>query len=185
MRETIKVGGESVAITPAERGRLERGEVVLTPLSPSDGTGVAARALALVEAPPEKVWPVVRDAEHFKEFMPRTKSSYLVTEKPEGKIYALEIEMPFPIKNLVSQVLSVLEEGDDIWSRRWELVEGTYTRNNGEWVVATWEPGRSLLAYWVDASPKVMIPGALLRKAQTNSLPDVFERVRRRVRLQA
>ncbi len=181
MQDSIEVGQQTVSISPAERARLDRGEVLITPLSPVGG-GVSARALAVVEAPPEKVWPVVRDAEHFHEFMPRTKSSRIIAEKPEGKVVLLEISMPFPLKNLVSEVLSEITESDDRHARRWRLVAGTYDRNNGEWVVTSWGSGRSLLGYWLDAKPKVVIPDAIIRKAQTGALPEVFEAVRRRVR---
>jgi hypothetical protein len=40
---------------------------------------------------------------------------------------------------------------------------------------------KSLLVYWLDVDPKVMVPDAIIRRAQTGSLPDVFEAVRKRV----
>lgn len=181
MQESIEVGGQAVGISSEDRARLNEGEVLVTPLSP-EGGGVSARALAVVEAPPDAVWPVVRDAEHFCEFMPRTKSSRIVSRSEEGQVVRLEISMPFPLKNLVSEVLSVITETEDRRGRRWSLVKGTYERNDGEWVVASWGDNRTLLGYWLDAKPKIVIPDAVIRKAQTGSLPDVFEAVRDRAR---
>ena len=64
-------------LTPQDSAKVSSGEVVIRRLPPTDGDGVAARAFAVVKAPAKKVWPVLRDCQHFKEFLPRTKESVL------------------------------------------------------------------------------------------------------------
>ncbi len=166
-----------------QAAKVARGEVVVVPLEPTDGSGVTAWAAALVNAPVEKVWPVVRDCAHFSRFMPRTKVSRLLRQDGNTLDCMVEISMPFPISNLWSHVRSTLKElpggGHE---RRWRLLKGTYKRNNGAWIVQPWEgdASRSLLLYQIDVNPDIFVPDAIIRSAQTGSLPDVFEAVRKR-----
>lgn len=170
------------AATPEER--LATGEVLVRPLKPTDGVGVAAEAFGIVNAPPEKVFAVVEDCARFKEFMPRTKDSALRRMEGEARICFVEISMPFPLSNLWSEVRSVskpLPAGG--FERSWTMIKGTYSRNNGKWTVQPWgaDGQRSLVTYRVDVNPDSMVPDAIIRKAQTSSLPDMYEALRKRV----
>jgi ribosome-associated toxin RatA of RatAB toxin-antitoxin module len=178
----------AAAVKPAldadDRKKLEEGEVLVQSRKPTDDEGVAARAIAVIDAPPEKVWPVVRDCAHYHEFMPRTKESRLVREEGEVTVCEVEISMPFPLSNLKAATRAVnrpLPEGG--FERSWTLLEGTYSRNNGSWVLYPWGDGsRTLAVYEIDANPDISIPDAILRSAQTGTLPDVMEAIRKRVR---
>lgn len=162
---------------------LKKGEVIVERLDPTGGSGVAARAMGIVDAAPAKVWPVVRDCEHFAKFMPRTKSSELISRTGGDSVCKVEIEMPFPFDNLWSVVRSSERKTDEGgFQRVWTLMKGTYKRNNGRWSVYPWEGEKSLLVYEIDVDPDVAIPDAIIRSAQTGSLPDVFEAVRKRVK---
>ncbi len=167
-----------------DRAQVEQGEVVVKRLTPTDDSGVSARAYGVVDAPPAEVFPVVRDCAYFHEFMPRTKNSKLVSQEGPVAICEVEISMPFPISNLVATTRSTNKElPGGGFERRWSLVEGDYNRNNGAWEVTPWgaDGKKTLLVYWLDVDPKVMVPDAIIRRAQTGSLPDVFEAVRKRV----
>ncbi len=173
---TPKLSGDAKAT-------LTQGEVIVERLDPTGGSGVAARAMGIVDATPAKVWPVVRDCEHFAKFMPRTKKSDLVSRKGTDSVCRVEIEMPFPFDNLWSVVRSSERETKEGgFQRVWTLMKGTYKRNNGRWSVYPWEGDKSLLVYEIDVDPDMAIPDAIIRSAQTGSLPDVFEAVRKRVK---
>lgn len=166
-----------------ETRRLEAGEVIIEPLDPTDGKGVAARAKGLLMAAPDKVFAVVSDCANFVDFMPRTKKSEL--RKSEGDVSEcfVEISMPFPLKNLwsVSRATHTkLPSGG--FERKWTLVEGTYTRSNGSWRAEPFrgDPNRTLLTYHLDVNPDMMVPDGIIRSAQTGSLPKVFEAIRER-----
>ncbi|MCA9538891.1 MAG: hypothetical protein KC620_08380 [Myxococcales bacterium] len=181
--------GSAVAGPPAinqlVRARLEKGEVIVREVPPTNDEGVAAKAMAIVDAPPVKVWPVVRDCQYFKDFMPRTEDSRLIERKPGQSRCRVEIAMPFPFSNLWSIVTAVEEERPDgSFARRWKLDEGTYARNNGSWELFPWgdDGQRTLLIYSVDANPDISIPDWIIRSAQTGALPDLFQSVRKRVR---
>ncbi len=169
----------------ASKQKLERGEVILKLLKPSGGEGIAFIAYGLVDAKANKVWPVVRDCQHFKEFMPRTEKSELKEKKGADAICFFELDMPFPFSNLWSTVRSTESKtADGSYLRSWKLLTGTYTRNRGSWRVTMWpaDPNRTLLTYNVDVNPKVSLPDFVLRKAQTGALPGVFEAIRERVK---
>ncbi len=177
--------GATRVVGDADQARLERGEVVITPLQPTGGEGIAALARALVEAPPAAVWPVVRDCQHFSAFMPRTKVSRRSDDQGDEFTCFVEIEMPFPLSNLKSTTRSTvapLPGGGHV--RRWTLVSGDYERNGGSWAVKPWGASgqRSLLEYRVDVKPKMAMPDAIAQRAQSSSLPKLFEAIRVRAR---
>ena len=184
--EEPKLRGAEIldAIDADQRARLESGVTVTVLMPPSGGKGVAARALALVEAPVHKVWPVVRDPEHFSKFIPRTKKSEVRQRDEDSAVCFVEVAMPFPLKNLWSEVRSVCATlpDDKGFERRWTLLKGSYDKNSGAWSVLRWADKRSLLVYEIDVAPKIKIPDVILRKAQTGALPDVLQAVRDRVR---
>ncbi len=175
---------QAPALTSGQEAKLEKGEVVLHKLRPTNNSGVAAWAVGLVNAPVAKVWPVLRDCGRYSEFMPRTKSSQLISRAGDTMECKVIISMPFPFSNLWSHVQSktgTLPGGGHI--RAWRLLKGNYKRNRGSWSVLPWkgDAGRTLLVYRLDVDPDMLIPDAIIRAAQTGYLPDVFTAVRKRV----
>lgn len=171
------------ALTQAELGQLEKGEVVVHPQRPTDGKGIAAQSFGVVDAPTGEVWPVLRDCQHFSQFLPRTKDSAATTEDG-ATICHIELNMPFPLMNLWSDSRSVLrEEPGGHYQRSWSLVRGTYRRNSGSWQLVPWGPEQrqTLIVYTLDSDPAILIPDAILRSAQVGSLPEVFKAIRKRV----
>lgn len=172
-------------LSAADRAKLGQGEVLVYP-STAPGGGVAAHALGLVNAGVDRVWPVLRDGEKFADWMPRTKSSKLVRADPDGgKVIGLEIGMPFPLKNLYSEVRSTLHDhpsGGHV--RRWTLERGTYRRNDGSWTVVPYGDGGdwTLVGYHLDVQLDLRVPDKLLQKAQTSALPQMYDAIRQRVR---
>ena len=172
-------------LTPQDSAKVSSGEVVIRRLPPTGGDGVAARAFAVVKAPAKKVWPVLRDCQHFKEFLPRTKESVLKSRVGLTSVCYTKIDMPFPFSDLWADVKSVEEVvPGGAFKRSWSLIKGTYKRNNGSWIVKPWGPSgsESLLIYAIDLDPDTSVPDFIIRKAQTSTLPDLFEAIRRRVR---
>ena len=87
-------------LTPQDSAKVSSGEVVIRRLPPTGGDGVAARAFAVVKAPTKKVWPVLRDCQHFKEFLPRTEESVLKSRVGLTSVCYTKIDMPFPFSDL-------------------------------------------------------------------------------------
>lgn len=173
---------EAPKLTDAEVKKLDAGEMVLRDKKPTDGKGVAAISMGVIDARTSEVWPVVRDCQHFSKFMPRTKKSEVLDENGE-KLCSVELQMPWPIINLLAVSRSALTEQGNRYRREWSLVRGTYHRNTGSWVLVPWgdDGNKTLVVYTLDSDPAVIIPDGILRAAQTGSLPDVFKAIRKRV----
>ena len=74
---------------------LARGQVVLVEPA-ADGKFGAATAIAIVDAPPQKVWQTLLKMEDFKNFMPKvTESTLLRREKNEMDLHFV-IDVPGP-----------------------------------------------------------------------------------------
>jgi ribosome-associated toxin RatA of RatAB toxin-antitoxin module len=169
-------------LSEKELKKLEANEVVVRETKPTDNKGVGAEAMSLVDAPTREVWPVLRDCQHFMHFMPKTKKSELLEENGE-KLCHIELRRPVPLTDLWSDTKSVVrEEPEGHYLRAWTLVRGTYHRNSGSWHILPWAEGKkTLVVYTIDTDPKMIVPDALIRSAQTGSLPDVFTAIRKRV----
>lgn len=172
---------EAPALTDAEKKKLDAGEMVLRDKKPTDNKGVAAISMGVIDATTAEVWPIVRECQHFSKFMPRTKKSAVIEEDGE-KLCSVELQMPWPIINLIAVSRSALTEQGNRFRREWSLVRGTYRRNSGSWVLLPWgeEGKKTLVIYTLDSDPAVIIPDGILRAAQTGSLPDVFKAIRKR-----
>lgn len=172
---------DAPALSDDDKKLLEKGDVVVRRLEPTGGKGVAALAVGVVDAAPAEVWPVVRDCQYFKHFMPRTKHSEL-KEEAGVKLCRVELSMPFPMKDLWSETKSTVNEAPPRFRRDWTLVHGTYLRNNGSWTLLPWADGaKTLLVYSIDTQPDSMVPDGLARAAQSKSLPEMMAAVRKRV----
>lgn len=166
-----------------EKKKLDEGGVLIRELRPTDNKGVSAESLGVVDAPSTEVWPVVRDCEHFAAFLPSTKTSRRTLEAGDTICFD-EISMPFPLANLWADTRTVArEEPAGSFHRDWFFVRGTYRHNRGSWTVIPWGEGgkKSLVIYMIDSDPAILIPDAIIRAAQTGSLPKVFTALRERV----
>ncbi len=171
-------------MSSSQVSKIDGGGVVVQEQKPTGGDGVAAWAAGVVNAPIAKVWPVVRDCAHFHKFMPRTKESKLLRSEGNEMDCKTVISMPFPLSNLWAHVRSTItEHPGGGFTRTWTLLKGNYKRNNGGWTALPWkgDPNRTLLVYRIDVDPDMFVPDAIIRSAQTGSLPKVFKAVRKRV----
>jgi hypothetical protein len=176
---------EYPTLTDAERTSLDEGQAIIRPQEAAGGHGVAAVTLGVVDAPPDEVWPVARDCEHFSKFLPNTKTSRRTEENGESRCFD-EISLPFPLPNLWADTTSTvrLDPEHHRYQRTWAFVRGTYRHNTGGWTVLPWGPDgqKSLVVYAFDTDPKMLIPDAIIRAAQTGALPKVLVAVRERVK---
>ncbi len=166
-----------------ELKELESGEVIVQPVKPPEGTGIAVRAIGIIDARPSEVWPVVNDCGKFREFMPRTKESEERVRTERTSVCYVKIGMPWPLKDMWSET-DVRRESlvDGSLRRTWSLRKGTYKRNEGSWTLFPHSKGTKTLAvYDISVEPDIAVPTAWIRSAQAGSLPDVFVAIRERV----
>ena len=174
------------ALTKLEVAQLQNGEMIFREAQPTEKPGVAFMAAGLVEHPTKQVWPVIRDCEHYHKFMPRTVVSERRERKGRHSLCYVKLSMPFPLSDLESLVNSYETiSGDGRYRRHWNLIKGSYTRNNGSWTVYPFGPQNqmSLLVYRIDINPSMSVPDFMIRKAQRGSLPEIFDAIRARTRM--
>ncbi len=162
---------------------LREGGVVYLQRKPSDGRGVALRACGVIDAPPEQVWPVLRDCGDYQEFLPGVERSELASREGDVAVCDTFIDLPFPLSGLhsVTRVRErALEAG---FERRWTLIRGSYRRNDGSWRLLRrgFDPVQTLAIYELDMDPETVVPDFLLRRAQAATVPRVFDAIRERV----
>jgi len=138
---------------PESLKALEKGEVLLEQLEPAGGSGVAVRASGVIEAPPGRVWPVLRDCEHYREFLPGVRESELKSRVNGVAVCATEIDLPFPLGDLRSEMRVSETEIDGGFRRSWTLIEGNYQRNQGSWTLLPFNGSaeRTLAVYQLGA----------------------------------
>jgi ribosome-associated toxin RatA of RatAB toxin-antitoxin module len=164
---------------------LARGGVVVVEEEPRGGAGVALRACGVIDAPPARVWPVVRDCAAYDRFMPLVEHSRL--ERRDGNVAICDVTLdpPFPLTELRA-VTRVVEETrtDGSYKRHWTLLRGSYRRNDGSWTLLPWgtDGQRTLAVYRVDTDPDIAVPDFVLRRLQSATAAEVLEAIRARVR---
>jgi coenzyme Q-binding protein COQ10 len=80
--------------------QLQKGKV-LTRLEEVPGSKLKKGiTTAILDAPSEKVWDVITDFAHYKEFMPKFKESRVLEQKESGVKYYSYLNMPWPISDV-------------------------------------------------------------------------------------
>ena len=173
-------GVDTLALTDAERARLDQGEIIITNSAAPDHIGRVATARAVIDAVPEKVWPLVWDCSRFSQTMPSIAKSEMVEHSERSTLCRVVADLPFPFSDLTSLSRAVLEVEPGVrWQRAWTLVEGDYTVNQGSFTLVPWGQGKTLATYRIDARPKVPLPDWLLAKIQADRLPEMMVRIRK------
>lgn len=175
----------SDALDPSQLARLGRGEL-LVHTEPVAGAKMPRLVLhAIVDAPPDKVWDVLSQAERYPAFMPRIKKAEDLDIDGDRRKTRTVLEMPFPLPNLTAttRVTHTVVPGER-WRRAWTLDSGDYVRNEGSWELTPFGDGaaRTLTRYEVLVEPRMPIPKRLQASLQERALPGLVEAIRGEVR---
>ncbi len=170
---------DPLVVNDAERARLERGEVLVAGAADANGVPIAV-ARAVIDAPPEKVWPLVWDCSRFAGTMPLIAKSELVEHTGNTTICRVVTDLPFPLPDLTNVSRAVLEVEPGVrWRRSWKMIEGDYSVNQGSFTLLPWGAGKTFAVYQISARPKVPVPDVLLAKGQSDRLPDLMVALRK------
>jgi ribosome-associated toxin RatA of RatAB toxin-antitoxin module len=173
----------AIALAPSahadDTSDLDAGKILVTSAPVAGSTEPEHVVRAVVDSPPEAVWKVVSQCDHFKERLPHIAAAHELSRA--GKVVTCEvtIAMPFPTSNLTAVTEAVHEVRPSGMSRTWKLVRGDYEYNDGSWTIDAYRGGTaSLVTYRVHVKPKSAIPGFIRNAAQERALPDLLEHVR-------
>ena len=141
---------------------------------------------AVINAPPEIVWPLVGDCAEYT----RTMVRVLESKKKmlgKGRMHCtVKIDMPFPYSDIAGTTLSVVKEDPKTgeYSRVWKMLnkgEGDYEVNQGSWKVSRFldDPNRTLVVYKALGVPKAWVPDWVRDMARNKSLPKMLKKIRK------
>lgn len=160
-----------------------------TPSSPADGVktqllqtsegGKLIHAAAIVSAPPERVWKVVTDYDHFSEIFAHLSASKGVRD-PDGR-WHLTGEVRSIAGRWAMDAHIRHEESPTRYVASWDEPYGAWKINRGSWVVTPHGAGESLLEYRLELSVSPF-PDFIVRAVLLDQLKPVMKAVANRLR---
>jgi uncharacterized protein YndB with AHSA1/START domain len=163
---------------PQPRNPSSAADSVLTQLLPNAEGGKQIRAAVIVSAPPERIWRVVTDYDHFSDIFPNIGASKGVHD-PDGRWHVTG-----EIRSIVGRWPMDLhvrhEESAARFVASWDEPHGTWKVNRGSWVVTQHGAGETLLEYNLELriSP---FPDFVVRAVLLGQLKPVMRAVASRV----
>lgn len=146
------------------------------------------RAVGEVDAPPERVYQVITDFEHYAEFMPYLEDSKVI-KRSDDEVVTWAI-MNAPMVSRRDWIVRVKLDPKNKLGTTWTLAtEGPPPSdravrlkvNDGSWTLEPLDGGkRTRCTYYLYTDPGGSIPTWIANKANTMALPDLFEAVRKR-----
>jgi ribosome-associated toxin RatA of RatAB toxin-antitoxin module len=159
---------------------LERGEVLVKRESVAGTNAPRFQVHAIIDSPPAKVWEVVSNCDKLHQRLPGLRASRLVEREGNVHVCELTAALPFPMSDLTSVTRAEHTAGPKVWERKWKLLRGDYTRNEGFWRIEPYQgnPNRSLVVYQLHATTERSMPGWVATRIETKTMPEVIARVR-------
>lgn len=174
-------GASAYEPSEADRKRLEAGEVLIRRFDVAGSDLPRMRAVGLIGAKPEKVWPFIEKCADYKKYMPRVMESAELSRDGGVIRCRVKVDMPWPFGDLeaITRATHTIEPGKR-YRRSWSLESGDYKRNDGVWTFTSYGEGgaQTLGVYELHVEPNISLPAAIQRKASASTLPKLFETLR-------
>ena len=149
------------------------------------------KATGVVDAAVDLVWFVLRDVEHFVEFMPYVTEARVLSEAGPNARYVYQHLDP-PIVDERDYTLKITSEklSDGSYFQYWSpandkgppRTDGVVRLEicEGNWTAEPLNPTQTRITYWLYTDPGGSIPSWVANMANTRSLPDLVRSVRNR-----
>jgi ribosome-associated toxin RatA of RatAB toxin-antitoxin module len=165
--EDLRQGKSSIRISGVEGSKARRGVI-----------------RGVIDAPPDEVFRVVSDIEHYVEFIPKTKEVRIQEQRPGYLRYYNKINLPWPISDLFFDVEAFLDPGQRRLTVK--MVPGSSNRLKsfeGGWALTTFEgnPARTLAVYEIVYDAKQHFPAWMEDMGTRSTLGKMIAAVRERV----
>lgn len=185
---SLKKGPEGENLTAHEVNRLKKGDVLHALIDVADNPVKKGVAMAVIEAPPAKVFATIGDYENFKDFMPYVAKT--TVDSREGNVTKVSYWLEFPLglsgRNYQLELTDGKKtvDGVEIYASDWKYTgKGNIIDTTGSWELAPWGDGTKTLArYTVFTDPGGSFPTWIKNKAAGTALPKVLNAVRKRVK---
>lgn len=175
----------TLALADNAKDRLGAGEIIVKTSEVGGSATPKLRAMAVIDAAPEKIWPIIDQCANYPTTMVRIAAAEELSRKGTKVRCRVTVDMPFPLSDLtaVTEATHTVKPGE-LWERKWKLEEGDYKINSGSWRLVPFndEKTRTLVVYEVLADPKMSIPDGIKKAAQKKSIPELLEHLREQVK---
>lgn len=156
-----------------DRIKMMNGEpvVMLTRLDEgvTDVTGII-----FIAAPPKKVWDVLTDYNHQKNFIPNIIESGLITDDGVEQVVSQTGKSKILIFQMkVSVTLKI--RGDYLRSLDFQQISGDFKVYKGRWILEESPQGHGTLLYYkAEVKPNFFAPAFIVRSVQKHDFPAVL-----------
>ncbi|QRN94077.1 SRPBCC family protein [Archangium violaceum] len=163
--------------------------------TPEGGSVAEVKATALVDAPPQDVWRVIRDYPNYKKTMPYTEESRVLSSEQDGKVIVFHCLVNAPLVDKRDFIIRIVDESD--WKDGKGFLKTTWTLateglpperegvvrvklNKGYWLLEPREEGKkTFVTYYLYTDPGGSLPRWIADRANKTSVPDVLRAVRK------
>jgi uncharacterized membrane protein len=179
---------------PAWKQVARDGGVSVFARTPEGGSVAEVKATALVDAPPQDVWRVIRDYANYAKTMPHTEESRVLASEQDGKVIVFYCLVNAPLVDKREFIIRIVDESD--WKEGKGFLKTAWTvateggpperegvvrvkLNNGYWLLEPREEGKkTFVTYYLYTDPGGALPRWIADRANKTSVPDVLRAVR-------
>jgi len=149
---------------------------------PYPGTSVQwGRAVAIIDAPMEKVLGVVQDYANYTAFMPHFKTSRVLSQRGGAALLYAQVSL---MKGAASIWAELKIKPRDVGTTK--VIEATMTKGNVDILQAVWEitpfdDGRTLVAFQIIVDPDLPLPTSLVNSENAKTARMTIRALRERM----
>lgn len=160
--------------------KLAAGEIFVegVPVTGSDEPEVILTGV--IDAPPEVVWELLEDCNHYKDTMPRIVQSRELVRTATTRTCRTVLDAPWPLDDLEAVAESDIDVKPGRWVRRWHLARGDFVKYSGSWTLVPFgtDGKRTLAVQRSHTIMKTEVPGFIRDIAVQSGMPDVIRSLR-------
>ena len=184
---SLKKGPTGESLTATDLKALKKMDVLWALIEIPDNPVKKGVAIAVIDAPPAKVFATLGDYENIKDFMPYVAKTVVDERAPPVTTVSFWLEFPLGLsgRNYQLKLTDVSREIDGVQCHVSEWVytgKGNIIDTTGGWEICPWGKEQSLARYTVFTDPGGSFPTWIKNKAAGTALPKVLEAVRTRVK---
>ena len=165
--------------------RLKRGEILVTSKKRKEFPKPGVKAVGVIKAPMESIWPLIDKCGNYTETMQRVLKSVELSREGNIVVCEITVDLPFPLDDLKAKTRAVHTiKPQKVYKRAWKLISGDYEYNEGSWTLVPFGGSMSetMVVYETQVEPKSMIPNSIRSLAQKQTIPALFEHLRKQVK---
>jgi len=178
----LLLGPAGVSAQDASVVAQSLGDRIDTHSVPSSGDVAFGRAVAVIEAPVDRVMEVVTDYARYESFLPHFRSSRVLARRGNNAMVYMQASVARDTIQLWAQ-LRIFERRTQGQTR---IIEGRMTDGNMDAFVARWEvtpidEGRTLVVFRLLVDPSIPVPSSLVTDENVKNARRALRAVRERV----